>query len=228
MTTDHSDDAPLEGRIIPPGAPLPPRETPGSPYRQGPTDIPAGPPAVGARPPWWEDKPLSAPASPPPPSGGGAPARPEAPTPAPPPPPRFYPAAPVAVADPPPVQIVRHEHHIVLAPPRPWWRRAITACRPWTTILGFALAVIPVPLYGYSASALWQSVVYYSRIEGGAWVGYGLATGALVGAGLLVARAGDSFPRQLISRCAIATALVGATGAFRLWDPIEFLTGVPL
>ncbi|WP_157996936.1 hypothetical protein, partial [Streptomyces otsuchiensis] len=108
-----------------------------------------------------------------------------------------------------------------------WWRRALSASRPWTTFIGLGLAVVPVPWTGYSAATTWASCVYYARETGGGAIGYGLAIGALAFSSILIARA-RTYPQILISRCALGCAVVGVWQVVHPWDFIQALTGVTL
>ncbi|WP_146057127.1 MULTISPECIES: hypothetical protein [unclassified Streptomyces] len=229
-------------RVIPAGAPLPEPEESGGPgpeprYRPGPTEIPTGPVPGDGLPPWRRPREQSPPSPPPGGAGGSAPAPRESA------PgtrqadhakPREARGTPVPDSGeirvrlhPDDVRAIRDALVPVEHVPLPWWRRAVARMRPWATFAGFGLAVIPVPWTGYSAAATWAYSVHYAREVGGIHFGYALAAGALAFSSILIARAAN-YPQILLSRCTVACAIVGLSGAIHFWDPIQALTGVPL
>lgn len=104
------------------------------------------------------------------------------------------------------------------------WRDWLAGLRPYASIAGLGLSVIPT-WTGYSAAATWAACVYYGRITGGTHIGYGLAAAGLAVAAIAVHRARGLFG-VITSRAVLGCAIVGATSAIHWWDPIELLTGV--
>lgn len=105
-----------------------------------------------------------------------------------------------------------------------WWRAGLDRIRPYATVAGLGLAVVPT-WTGYSAAATWAACVYYGRETAGTHIGYGLAAAGLAAAAIAVHRA-RSLPGVIASRAVLGCAVVGATSAIHWWDPIELLTGV--
>ncbi|WP_329592149.1 hypothetical protein OG195_27345 [Streptomyces sp. NBC_01362] len=154
--------------------------------------------------------------------------------PAPPAPPVMPPAAPPAAPPPPPVQQIfipqgPFEVHVTLQPPEPEptrWER-FTAWvgqfgRPWQICGGVALALLPIPGVGYSVATTWASVVSETRDAGGQGTAYALACTPLAWALLRIYYSGGTIRRLTV----LAVALVGLTGAFHLYDPVTWVTGV--
>ncbi|WP_431781726.1 hypothetical protein [Streptomyces chumphonensis] len=169
-------------------------------------DLPGRHPAPGELPPWRE--PITAP---PPPARPTAVLDQEQPDPA---------AVPVVV----------HVHVPLVVPPEPepgpWWERlwdaAVRYVSPWRALVGLTLPLLPIPGTGYSTATTWAYTVAQAR-EAHIGTGYAVAGGALVLAGLWLHRR-----RSALSLAGLTTAFVGTFGAIHWFDPITWLTGVPL
>ena len=105
-----------------------------------------------------------------------------------------------------------------------WWERALDRIRPWHTLVGAALALVPTPT-GYSAAATWASTVWYAHEEA-LFAGYALAIVGVAAAYRAERRCGDGMVRATLVRAWTVCALIGITGAIDLWDPIQIWTGV--
>ncbi|MEU3851742.1 hypothetical protein [Streptomyces sp. NPDC029554] len=129
-----------------------------------------------------------------------------APTPAAPAPPRR-----VTKADPEPEPQQQRE-------PRDWtWLTAWL--RPWQTLTAGAVAVLPA-FNGWSLATGWANALHDMRIDhlAGAYTTAGVA---LVATFSLDLRRG-----RFVTRVALVTAAIGATGALDWFDPITLVTGV--
>ncbi|MEE1805952.1 hypothetical protein PUR32_06520 [Streptomyces sp. BE133] len=121
------------------------------------------------------------------------------------------------------------EVNVTLQPPEPEptrWER-VTAWagrfgRPWQAAGALILALVPFPGTGYSVATLWASAVSEARSEAGQEAAYLLACTPLVIALLRLYYQGGTIRRLFI----FAVSVVGVAGAFRLYDPVTWITGV--
>lgn len=91
---------------------------------------------------------------------------------------------------------------------------------PWRSLIGAALALLPIPGVGYSAATIWAYTVGESRQYGIGWA-YVLALGSV-----LLAGAADYRRARIRTRFFLVVAFIGCFGAIDWYDPITFLTGV--
>lgn len=96
------------------------------------------------------------------------------------------------------------------------WRHV----RPWQIILALVGALVPIPWTGYSIATTWAYTVGEAR-EMHMGVGYGLAFGAFALAALRFVRT-----RRVLPLFFLVVGFVGLFGAFDLFDPVTWLTGV--
>jgi hypothetical protein len=110
-----------------------------------------------------------------------------------------------------------------------WWERALDRAmahiRPWHTLVGAALVLVPIPRHGYSVAATWANVVWHGH-EATLWLGYALAIVGVAAAYRAERRCGDGMVRATVVRAWTVCALIGVTGAIDLWDPVQIWTGV--
>ncbi|MFJ8163829.1 hypothetical protein ACIRBY_23280 [Streptomyces sp. NPDC096136] len=165
--------------------------------------LPARPPEPGEVPPWRVGPP---PPPPPPPAE-----------------PRWY-----SAPDPDPAPLaVRVTFDVVYPTPEPTprydWSWLWAWARPWTTLAGAALAVIPLGPHGYSFATGWAEALTECRTEAGLLPAYILALGS-VGAAFAI----DHVRPRILTRTALAVSLVGTVGMVHPYDIVTAVTGVHL
>ncbi|MFE9372267.1 hypothetical protein ACFYM2_21205 [Streptomyces sp. NPDC006711] len=143
------------------------------------------------------------------------------PPPPPPPPPPWY-----SLPDPPPPAPLEVRVTVDLVQPVPEpepsrdWSWLWAWLRPVQTIATAGIAALPLLPHGYSLIAAWAEVLHKCRTEESTGGAYTLACVAL-GVAFLLDRS-----RRWWARTLLVTAIVGATGAMSLFDPVTAVTGV--